>query len=333
LRSLFVRALIVTNMYPTPARPADGAFITSQVASLRDLGVEIEVCHLNRPSEGRSVYRGLAGKIHSLVSTTRPDVVHVQYGGVLANRVGRAVRDRPLLVSFCGDDLLGGGGGGLTDRAARAYNVIESRRAAGRADGIVVKSRNLFDALPRGLSKDRVWILPNGVDTRRFRPLDRLECQSALGWSPDRKHVLFPAPRSRPEKRFELATAAVAELNGGSEVELHALEGVSHDQVPTWMNAADAVVLTSSREGSPNAVKEALACNVPVVSVDVGDVRERLDGIDGCYVAEATPADLAEKLRLVLERGTRIDAGEHVETIAIDRVARKLLGIYETLTG
>lgn len=329
-----MRALIVTNMYPTAARPHAGAFIASQVGSLRELGVEIEVCHLDRPDQGRSVYRQLPRTMRRLVSSTRPDLVHVQYGGVLANSVSRAIRDRPVLVSFCGDDLLGGGGGGLMDRAARGYNVIASRRAAARAAGIVVKSRNLFDALPRGLNGDRVWILPNGVDTSRFRPLDRLECQSVLGWDPGRRHVLFPAPAWRPEKRFELAQATVARLDGGNHsVELHALEGVTHDQVPTWLNAADAVLLTSSREGSPNAVKEALACNVPVVSVDVGDVRERFEGIDGCYIGEPTPDDLGNKLQRVLERGSRIEGREQVQTIAIERVARKLVGIYETLIG
>jgi teichuronic acid biosynthesis glycosyltransferase TuaC len=328
-----MRALIVTNMYPTAARPHAGAFIASQVESLRELGVEVEVCHLDRPAQGRSVYRRLGRTMRGLVDSTQPDVVHVQYGGVLASRISRAVRDRPVLVSFCGDDLLGGGGGGPLDRAARSYNVIASRRAAARAAGIVVKSRNLFHALPRGLNGERVWILPNGVDTSRFRPLEQRECQSMLGWDAARKHILFPAPAWRPEKRFELAEAAVARLDGDHSVELHALEGVTHDQVPTWLNAADAVLLTSSREGSPNAVKEALACNVPVVSVDVGDVRERLEGIDGCHIAEATPDDLAEKVQRVLERDSRIEGRERVETIGIDRVARKLLGIYRTLTG
>ena len=109
--------------------------------------------------------------------------------------------------------------------------------------------------------------------------------------------------RDRPEKRFVLAETAVELLNeGGRDVELHALAGVPHEEVPPWLNAANVVVLTSRDEGSPNAVKEALACDVAVVSVDVGDVRERIESIDGCYIAEEpSPQGVAGALGRALE--------------------------------
>jgi teichuronic acid biosynthesis glycosyltransferase TuaC len=328
-----VRALIVTNMYPTVARPHAGAFVAAQVESLRNIGVEIEVCHLDRQVEGRNVYRGLAQNVEQFVSAFEPEVVHAQYGGVMASEVSRRIRDRPVLVSFCGDDLLGGAGGGLIERSSRAYGVRASRRAAARAAGIVVKSRNLFEALPKRVDRARVWVLPNGVDLSRFRPLDRSECQAKLGWDPARKHVLFPSPRERAEKRFELAEAAVKKLGRVSAPQLHSLSGVQHEDVPIWLNAADVVLLTSSREGSPNAIKEALACDVPVVSVDVGDVRERIEGIAGCYLAEATPDDLADNLRRALGGAGRIDGRSRMSDLAIERVAAKLSEIYETLVN
>ena len=155
-----------------------------------------------------------------------------------------------------------------------------------------------------------------------------------LGWNPAHRHVLFPAPESRAEKRYDLAQAAVARLDPAfGPCELHSLDGIPHEEVPTWLNAAEVVLLTSSREGSPNAIKEALSCNVPVVSVDVGDVRERIEGVAGCFIAAATPADLAEKLGRVLEAGERIDAREQVADLAIERVAEKLRTIYVTLTN
>ena len=327
-----MRALIVTNMYPTVARPHGGAFVAGQVESLRKIGVEVEVCHLDRQFEGRNVYRGLSQKVGQLVAAFEPDVVHAQYGGVMASKVSRTIRDRPVLVSFCGDDLLGGADGGLIERASRAYGVYASRRAATRAAGIVVKSRNLFEALPRGIDRTRVWLLPNGVDLSRFKPLDRSDCQGKLGWDPARKHVLFPAPRERTEKRFELAEAAVIQLDGAAgHAELHSMAGLQHEDVPIWLNAADVVLLTSSREGSPNAIKEALACDVPVVSVDVGDVRERIEGMTGCYLAEATPEDLADKLRRALEGRGRIDGRARMAELSIERVAAKLRDIYATL--
>jgi glycosyltransferase involved in cell wall biosynthesis len=97
------------------------------------------------------------------------------------------------------------------------------------------------------------------------------------------------------------------------------------------LNAADAVLLTSAHEGSPNVVKEALACDVPVVSVDVGDVREWIGPVDGCALADATPEDLGAALAAVLERHGRVAGREHVEGIAVEHVAARLLDIYETV--
>jgi glycosyltransferase involved in cell wall biosynthesis len=144
--------------------------------------------------------------------------------------------------------------------------------------------------------------------------------------------VLFPADRARAEKRFPLAEAAVEALRGrGADVVLHALAGVPHDEVPTWINAADAVLLTSTHEGSPNAVKEALACDVPVVSVDVGDVRSLLDGIAGCVVAPADPAGLADGLAAVLSGPGRVEARERHLGLSLERAAERLIEVYETV--
>jgi glycosyltransferase involved in cell wall biosynthesis len=98
--------------------------------------------------------------------------------------------------------------------------------------------------------------------------------------------------------------------------------------VPTWINASDVVLLTSTHEGSPNAVKEALACNVPVVAVDVGDVRERLTSVNGCYVATVTAEDLAEKLQIVISAGIRVRGRATLAEISLDRIAERIRGIY-----
>jgi glycosyltransferase involved in cell wall biosynthesis len=327
-----MRVLVVTNMYPTKANPGSGTFVAAQVESLRSVGVEIELLFLDRLRRGREVYRGLAKKVRVLTDASAPDLVHVMYGGVMASAVTRTIRERPVLLSFCGDDLLGGESDGLLDSLALRYGVRASRRAAARAAGIVVKSQNLFNALPRGVDNTRVWIVPNGVDLSRFRPRDRSECLRALGLDPGRRHVLFPADPTRPEKRFALAQASVALLNhAGRDVELHALENVPHEDVPLWLNAARVVLVTSSHEGSPNAVKEALACEVPIVSVDVGDVRERIEGIEGCFIADPTADDIAAKLSDALERDEPIRARDKLAELSLDNVAVRLRDIYQAL--
>ena len=327
-----MRVLVVTNMYPTQTRPDSGTFVADQVASLRTVGVEPEVLFVDRAGEGRGVYRKLAGRARAAAESSQPELVHVMYGGVMADVVTRVVSDRPVLVSFCGDDLQGNAGNGLLAALAGRYSVAASARAARRATGIVVVAPHLRAALRR-VDASRVWVVPNGVDLSRFVPLDRTHCRTALGWNSGRAHVLFPARPTRGEKRFPLAEAAVRRLqDSGVDAELHPLQGVPHDDVPLWLNAADAVLLTSMREGSPMVVKEALACNVPVVSVDVGDVRERLSGIQGCYIAAATELDVTEKLSRALERPERVAGRERMAELSLERVAGRLREIYAVLT-
>jgi teichuronic acid biosynthesis glycosyltransferase TuaC len=323
---------MVTNMYPTPASPDDGTPVADELASLRAAGLHVDLVHVPREGGGRRVYLGLGRRVRDLVASARPDLVVVMYGGVMADILTRTVRDVPVVVTFRGTDLLGGKGRSVVHGLSRRYGVVASRRAARRAAGIVVKSQNLVDALPAGVDTSRVWIVPDGVDLERFRPSDKEACREDLRWNPRSRHVVFPGSPGRPEKRFALAEAAVALVRAtGVEVELHALEGVPHDTVATWLNAADVVLLTSAHEGSPNVVKESLACNVPVVSVEAGDVRERIAGIDGCYIADPTPEDLADKVALVLEREKPVAGRGRVEDIALADVASRLCEIYTSV--
>ena len=328
-----MRVLVVTNIYPTDAHPANGAFVAAQVESLREIGIDVEVLFVDRLGGGRAVYRKLGRKVRASFETVKPDLVHVMYGGVMSAAATRAIRECPVLVSFCGSDLLGARGR-IVEMLSGRVGVLASKRAAVRSAGIVVKSENLLNALPSGIDSSRVWILPNGVDLRRFTPMDKSDCERRLGWNPSRKHVLFPADPTRPEKRFALAEACVAYLNkSGAGVDLHALNDVPHAEVPWWLNAARAILVTSTHEGSPNAVKEALACNVAVVSVDVGDVRARIGDIEGCFIADPTPEDLAAKLGLALERNAPIDGRNRLVDVSADRVAEKLREIYEILVA
>jgi teichuronic acid biosynthesis glycosyltransferase TuaC len=329
-----LRVLVVTNMYPTQSNPTGGVFIELQVRSLRELGVEVEVLHFDRRSRGTRAYWRLGRELTRAVERAQPALVHIAYGGVLAELATRAVRDRPLLVQYWGSDLLGSRAERPLRRFTIHLGVLASRRAALRASGVIVVSENLRAALPSGAAHGNVWVLASGIDLDRFQPLDQDECRSRLGWTSGSKHVLFPASPRRAEKRYPLAQAAVQLLRAkGFQVELHALDGVAHTDVPTWMNASDVVLLTSTHEGSPNVVKEALACNVPVVAVDVGDVRERLANVQGCYIARATDKDLSEKLGLVLSTGGRTDGRAALAEISLERTAQRLLDIYRTTCG
>jgi glycosyltransferase involved in cell wall biosynthesis len=325
-----VRVLLVTNMYPTAKAPHSGTFVAEQVESVRRLGIEVDVVHVDRLEGGRRAYRGLGPAVRSRAASTAAELVHVAYGGLMAEAVTRAVRDAPVMLTFHGSDLLGHPGGGLQALSPRV-GVSASRLAARRADGIIVVSERLRDALPRSVDPARVWLVPNGVDLNRFRPLDRRRCRQTLGWREGDYHVVFPSSPARPEKRFALARAATAQVSAGRPVQLHALDGVAHADVPIWLNAADAVLLTSTHEGSPVVLKEALACDTPVVSVDVGDVRERLEGVAGCHIAGATADQLVKGLAVVLADGGRIDGRGRVEELGLDRIGRRIADVYRAV--
>jgi teichuronic acid biosynthesis glycosyltransferase TuaC len=319
-------------MYPSRAEPAAGVFVEHQVRSLRQLGLEVEVLHFDRTTHGRRVYWRLGRAVRRAIAQTQPDLVHVTYGGVMAYLTTRAVRDRPVVVYFRGSDLLGNSANAFLRRFTIYLGVLASRRAAVRAAGATVDSERLRSALPKGAAAGNVWIVPSGIDLELFAPLDRAACRTELGWPAGSKSVLFTSSPHRPEKRYALADAAVSRLRAtGWDVDLRVLEGVVHSDVPTWINACDAVLLTSTHEGSPNAVKEALACNVPVVAVDVGDVRQRIASVKGCYIAAPTAEDLAAKLDLALAAGGRVDGRTTLTDISVERTAKRLRDIYQAV--
>jgi glycosyltransferase involved in cell wall biosynthesis len=332
LRHSMPRILAVTNMYPTPLAPWSGTFVEHQVKSLTHIGLAVDVVVINRLQEGMCAYLDLERRVQSRIEEFEPDVVHVMYGGVMADKVTRIVKDRPTIVSFCGSDLLGEHLSGTLRRLISEYGVRASYKAARRAAGIIVKSKNLQAALPCDVEQSKIKIIPNGIDLDRFKPLDLCECRRRLTWDPNTFHVLFPANSGDPVKRPELAQAAVDRLHSmGIRSELHHLCGVPNTEVPLWLNASDVLLLTSLHEGSPNIVKEALACDLPVVSVDVGDVKERIEEVSGCYIANSDSYDLADKLCLVYSGKRRVFGRIKVQGFSLECIALQLKGMYDEL--
>ena len=324
-----MRVLAITNMYPELDDPSSGTFVEQQVEGLRDIGVGVEVLYIKRKKEGMRVYLRIAKDLTDSINRTQPDLVHVMYGGVMADRVTMLVQDRPTIVTFHGSDLLGEHLSGVARKIIAYCGVQSSWRAARRADRVITVSKQLCDSLPRDIDRSKVHIIPNGIDLRRFQPLDRLKCRKQLQWDDETFHIVFPANSGDPVKRPELAEAAVKVLQDLKvPVEMHYLRGVKNEEVPIWLNASDALLLTSRHEGSPTIVKEALACDLPVVSVDVGDVRDRIKGIDGCYIASSQPHDLAAKLLSVHGTVGRVKSREKMKEFSLEQISYQLKTLY-----
>jgi teichuronic acid biosynthesis glycosyltransferase TuaC len=325
-----MRVLCVTNMYPSARFPALGTFVHQQIQGLRDLGLDLSMLYVARREKGRKCFSGLAGRLRKHLAEMDADLVHVMYGGIMARVVTRTITQRPVIVTFHGSDLLGESCAGLVPRFVAWLGVRASIQAALRAAGVVVVSEGVRRTLPPHCPAAKVRVIPCGIDLDRFQPSDRRACRERLQWSPDRFHVLFQDNNNAPVKRPALARAAIAAARAkGVDAELHVLRGVPYADVPLWLNACDVVLLTSEHEGSPTIVKEALACNRPVVSVDVGDVAERLGGIQGCYLARPEAADLAGKLLLVSRGPSSVRGRQTLTELSLHRVAVRLKEFYE----
>jgi glycosyltransferase involved in cell wall biosynthesis len=324
-----VKILAITNMYPSLQRPGSGVFVEQQIKGLLSRGLDVRVMFFDRRKEGASVYYRISALLQRQLADFAPDLVHVMYGGVMADQVTKQRGLPPTVVTFHGSDLLGENLSGLARKLISRYGVHCSRKAARRVEGIIVVGRHLLKALGAGIAATKVQVIPCGIDLERFKPLDQQQCRERLAWQPADFHVLFATSEGDPVKRPELARAAVGLLHGKyGDVKFHVLSGTPNSEVPYWLNAADVLLLTSKHEGSPTIVKEALACGLPVVSVPVGDVRERIAGIDGCHLAEPESEDLARKLELVYKIRQRLNCDEKLQDISNQTIAARLEHFY-----
>jgi glycosyltransferase involved in cell wall biosynthesis len=240
------------------------------------------------------------------------DLIHANYG--LTGPAALAQPTKNVVLSLWGSDLYG------------RYAPV-SKLCARLADAVIVMSEEMAAAVPADCH-----VIPHGVDFDLFRPMDQSTAQSDLGWNSDVAHVLFPYATTRPEKDFPRAERVVetAGEQVDREVELHAMHDIAHDRMPVYMNAADALLLTSEHEGSPNSVKEALACGLPVVSTDVGDVRERLSGVSPSAVG-TTDRALVSGLVDVLEREARSNGREQARDLSLERMAQRIDDVYDSV--
>jgi len=190
-------------------------------------------------------------------------------------------------------------------------------------DVCIVKSKKMHNVI----KSINPLIIPNGVDLQTFHPIDNKIAQEKIGWATDKKHILFAANPKRPIKNFDLTTRAI-DLLKRSDLELHVLDNVDPSLMVYYYNSADVVVLSSIAEGSPNVIKEAMACNIPIVSTDVGDVKERFDNVEGCFLSSFDPVDFANSITQALNYGKRTNSRSAVLSIEESTVAQKIKEVY-----
>jgi teichuronic acid biosynthesis glycosyltransferase TuaC len=324
------QVLVVTNGWPHEDNDSYCVFIKRQMDSLVERGLRCDVLFI-RGYRSPLAYAAAALRV---LSWSRPGkrrylLVHAHSGE--AALVAALYRRAPLLVSYLGDDLLGrpraDGAIPLTWRIRRAI-VRQHSRLASRT---ITKSSEMEGVLPRS-TRVTNSVIPNGVDVNLFRPLDRAAAREELGWDPNGRIALFAADPSIARKRYFLAEGAVRiaqrEL---PDLRLEVVQNVAPERVPVFMNAADCLLLTSSIEGSPNVVKEALMCNLPVVATPAGDVEELLDGVTPSFVSEPSGQALAEALLECVREPRRSNGRGVSRRLDADVVADAVLAVYRRL--
>lgn len=286
-------------------------FITEQVEAIEKQGVDCE--YFGVDGKGVLGYLRQIPKLKRAIRDFRPDIIHAHYGlcGLLANYQ----RKVPVITTYHGSDI----------NAPKAFRF--SKKAIRRSRfNIFVSQKNVDIAHPR---KDFA-LIPCGICLEDYPIIDKAEARQQMGLSPSGKYVLFAGAFDNPVKNSTLAKAAMRLV---PEAELLELKGFSRPQVAALMQAVDVFLMTSFTEGSPQVIKEVLACGCPIVSVDVGDVKERIEGIDGCFLSGREPETLACSIRSALAFNGRTPGRAAIEKSGLvnEVIAARIISVYENL--
>lgn len=284
------------------------SFVLEQVESLRNRGIKVEIFSV--------LGKGLRGYLRNLkplklkIKSFRPDIIHAHYGmSALLSNLQRTV---PVVSTYHGSDINNKKNYAFSRLAMclSRYNIFVSEINCNRA----------------GLTKN-VSVLACGVDSELFVPLEKMIARQQLNWSIDKKYVLFAGAYDVRVKNAELALQSIQLL---PDTELIELKGYSREKIVVLMNAADVCLMTSHTEGSPQFIKEALACNRPVVSVDVGDVANLIGNVQNCKLVSREPADIAREIAILFnEQQSNGRVKISALGLELDTVALKLIDIYK----
>lgn len=284
-------------------------FILEQAQALENNGHNILFFGIK--GQGVFGYLKNRSRLIRVIQQFDPQIVHAHYGlsGLFANMQ----RKVPVVTTFHGSDI--------NNKSVLRFSKLAMFFSA---YSIFVSQRNSAIAAP----KKHYQLVPCGIDSTNFQLFDKQEARAKLQLLSSRKYVLFSGSFANRVKNADLAQRAVSLLK---EVELIELKGYSREEVNLLMNAVDAAVMTSFTEGSPQFVKEVMACGCPLVSVDVGDVQEITSGVEGYYMANYDAPDLAEKLKLAMAFEGRTNGRQRIVELGLENetVARKITEIYK----
>lgn len=291
-------------------------FVAEQAETLRQAGCDVELFKVE--GHGASGYLRNLRRLKDAIRQFQPDVLHAHYGlcGLLCTLQHRV----PVVVTYHGSDI--------NDSRVLPLSRMAMRRAA---HNIFVSEKTKAIAVRHSSSVNkRSSVIPCGINLEDFPIVDRIEARQRMGLQPDGRYVLFAGDFDNAVKNATLAKAACALL---PDVSLLELKGYKRNEVAMLMNAVDALLMTSHSEGSPQVIKEAMACGCPIVSVDVGDVAEMIDGTETGTICANTPKALSAALEPLLYTPRRTDGRSLVTGKVLDNsaIAERLIKLYSSI--
>ena len=305
------------------------AIINAQLESLLNEGLFIKVFTINE--KGFTGYFKSIFQLKKILNSNDFDILHAHYG-FSAIVAFFTKKKQKLIVSFMGDDIVGSnkqdGSIKKSSLILARFNIIMSKLFY---DYTIVKSQEMFSRF----SHKKVALIPNGVDLNKFKIIDKSKSRVKLNIEKNKKAVIFVSDPKRAEKNYFLAQKAIKNLNDNT-VELLTVFGVAHLMLPYYYNAANLLLMTSYHEGSPNVIKEAMACNCPIVSTNVGDVDWIINGTNGCFLTSFNETDVVEKIKLALkfsEEKDRTNGRQKIIDKKLDSklIAKEIINIYKKI--
>ena len=282
-------------------------FIKEQAESIRDEGISVEYFLIE--GKGISGYLKNIYRFNTVIQNYKPDIIHAHYGlsGLFANLQRRVV----VITTFHGSDI--------NYKIISLFSLLTMK----------LSKHNIFVSdkiAEKALAKRNFSVIPCGIAMNIFSPTDQKEARAKLYLRENKKIILFSGSFDNPVKNYPLAKSAVDLLE--DNIELIELKGYSREQVNNLLNACDVALMTSYTEGSPQFIKEAMACNCPIVSTDVGDAKEIIGDTEGCYICSYEPEDVAEKIKKALNFDKRTNGREKIKHLDEKIIAQKIIAIY-----
>lgn len=315
-----MKVLHITNNYPTKNYPIYGIFVKEQIDSLSSQGIENEIFFINGREKGKIEYIKIIPRLRKLLKIKHFDIIHCHHAlSSFCFILSGCSKKNKSIVSYQNDPS--------NELGTSLFNFIKAH-----VDAIILKNNSSI------VNNISIFNQSNGVNTKFFKPMDKKICMEKLNIDPTKKYILFVSSNYiRKQKRYDRFNEVLSILRNKykiDNIEELKLINSKRELAPYYFNAASLHLLTSDFEGSPNSVKEAMACNIPIVSTNVGNVSELLEGVNGSFVSKSTdPEELAELVYRSLTFNGKINSRDKLieKKLDIDSVAENIISIYKRI--